>query len=109
MAIVTKRSTSPATSNPTPYRIRQMELSDIHQVFQLGLNIFTSKEFPNMYRLWDDFAVIENLASSRDNCYIEETYDEDNISESTNKYTEVIANHDQIFSWYSRLHSMGRR
>lgn len=91
LAIVTKRSASPATSNPTPYRIRQMELSDIHQVFQLGLNIFTSKEFPNMYRLWDDFAVIENLASSREYCYIAETYDEDNIDESTNKYTEVVA------------------
>ena len=90
-AVVTKRSKCPAFQNPAPYRIRQMELSDIHQVFQLGLNIFTAKEFPNMYRLWDDFAVIENLASSREFCYVAEAYDEDEPEESAKKNREVIA------------------
>ncbi|GFH52513.1 hypothetical protein CTEN210_08989 [Chaetoceros tenuissimus] len=88
---ITKRSKSPAFQNQAPYRIRPMELLDIHQVFQLGLNIFTSKEFPNMYRLWDDFAVIENLASSREYCYVAETYDENETDESTKKDREVIA------------------
>jgi ribosomal protein S18 acetylase RimI-like enzyme len=50
-----------------------MELADINRVFDLGLAIFTSKEFPNMYRLWDDFAVVENFASSRQFCYVVET------------------------------------
>ena len=58
-----------------PYHIRQMQMSDINTVFQLGLAIFTSKEFPNMYRLWDDYAVVENFASSREFCYVAEIED----------------------------------
>ena len=56
-----------------PYYIRQMELADLNRVFDLGLAIFTSKEFPNMYRLWDDFGVVENFESSREFCYVVET------------------------------------
>lgn len=56
-----------------PYHIRQMEMIDINAVFELGLAIFTSKEFPNMYRLWDDFGVVENFASARELCYVAET------------------------------------
>ena len=58
--------------NLESYHVRQMQMSDINAVYKLGLAIFTSKEFPNMYRLWDDYAVVENFASSRDYCYIAE-------------------------------------
>jgi ribosomal protein S18 acetylase RimI-like enzyme len=70
---VSKKSKTAAvkeTSPLAPYCIRQMEMSDIDSVFNLGLAIFTSKEFPNMYRLWDDFSVVENFASSREFCYV---------------------------------------
>ena len=65
-----KTSAAKETSPLAPYCIRQMEMSDIDSVFNLGLAIFTSKEFPNMYRLWDDFSVVENFASSREFCYV---------------------------------------
>ncbi len=71
---ISKRAkTSSPKEKLESYRIRQMEMSDINPVYQLGLAIFTSKEFPNMYRLWDDYAVVENFASSREFCYVAET------------------------------------
>jgi ribosomal protein S18 acetylase RimI-like enzyme len=52
------------------YRIRAMEMKDCAVVYQLGNSIFTASEFPNLYRTWDDFAVIANFANSAEFCYV---------------------------------------
>lgn len=59
--------------SPPIYTIRPMAFSDIRTVYKLGLTIFTSKEFPNMYRTWDDFGVVENFGSSREFCFVAES------------------------------------
>lgn len=57
-------------SHNRKYRIRPMEMKDCAAVYQLGNSIFTASEFPNMYRTWDDFAVIANYSNSAEFCYV---------------------------------------
>ena len=38
--------------------IRQATIDDLAQIFHLGEKIFTSQESANLYRTWDEFAVI---------------------------------------------------
>jgi ribosomal protein S18 acetylase RimI-like enzyme len=52
--------------------IRPMQLQDIATVFQAGNSIFTASEFPNMYRTWDDFCVVENFESNPEFCFVAE-------------------------------------
>jgi ribosomal protein S18 acetylase RimI-like enzyme len=54
------------------YTIRPMKLKDISTVYQLGNSIFTASEFPNMYRTWDDFTVLENFGGNPDFCFVAE-------------------------------------
>ena len=35
--------------------IRQMEVDDIASVYHLGEKLFTSEEFPILYRTWDPY------------------------------------------------------
>jgi ribosomal protein S18 acetylase RimI-like enzyme len=50
-----------------------MQLQDIATVFQAGNSIFTVSEFPNMYRTWDDFCVVENFESNPEFCFVAES------------------------------------
>lgn len=54
------------------FAIRQLQLRDLHAVFELGNQIFTASEFPNIYRTWDDFTIIEHLDGSPDYCFVAE-------------------------------------
>jgi len=49
--------------------IRPMLLKDISTVYRLGNEIFTAAEFPNLYRTWDDFSVVENFNGSPELCF----------------------------------------
>ena len=35
-----------------PVEIREMELRDVPQVFELGEKLFTAEEWPTLYRSW---------------------------------------------------------
>src|ERR1035441_9490938 len=37
-----------------PVEIREMELKDVAEVFELGQKLFTAEEWPSLYRSWDD-------------------------------------------------------
>ena len=53
--------------------IRQMEIDDIASVYHLGENLFTSEEFPILYRTWDAYEVTDYFTSDPDYCLVAET------------------------------------
>ncbi len=53
--------------------IRQMEIDDISYVYHLGQRLFTSEEFPILYRTWDQYEVTDYFTSDPDYCLVAET------------------------------------
>jgi len=53
--------------------IRQMEIDDIPSVYHLGETLFTSEEFPILYRTWDPYEVTDYFTSDPDYCLVAET------------------------------------
>lgn len=53
-----------------PISVRTMLMQDMSSVFHLGNSIFTAAEFPNMYRTWDDFSIVENFEGSPEFCFV---------------------------------------
>ncbi|MFO7995640.1 MAG: GNAT family N-acetyltransferase [Dehalococcoidia bacterium] len=53
--------------------IRQMEIDDIGPVYHLGEKLFTSEEFPILYRTWDAYEVTGHFTSDPDYCLVGET------------------------------------
>jgi len=52
--------------------IRQMEIDDIPSVYHLGEKLFTSEEFPILYRTWDPYEVTDYFTSDPDYCLVAE-------------------------------------
>jgi ribosomal protein S18 acetylase RimI-like enzyme len=52
--------------------IRQMVLDDLAPVFHLGERLFTAREAPNLYRTWDQYALIELFYADNDLCVVAE-------------------------------------
>lgn len=50
--------------------IRQMDIDDISAVYHLGEQLFTSEEFPILYRTWDQYEVTEYFTSDPDYCLV---------------------------------------
>jgi hypothetical protein len=73
-----------------------MKLKDISTVYHLGNSIFTASEFPNMYRTWDDFTVLENFGGNPEFCFVAETETAENAS-------QVIPNEQIIQLHHARL------
>ena len=53
--------------------IRQMEIDDVSAVYHLGEKLFTSEEFPILYRTWDAYEVADYFTSDPDYCLVAET------------------------------------
>jgi len=53
--------------------IRQMEIDDISAVYRLGEKLFSSEEFPILYRTWDPYEVTDYFSSDPDYCLVAET------------------------------------
>ena len=53
--------------------IRQMEIDDIGSVYHMGEDLFTSEEFPILYRTWDAYEVTDHFTSDPDFCLVAET------------------------------------
>ncbi len=53
--------------------IRQMEIDDVSAVYRLGEKLFSSEEFPILYRTWDPYEVTEYFSSEPDYCLVAET------------------------------------
>jgi ribosomal protein S18 acetylase RimI-like enzyme len=52
--------------------IRQMEIDDVSAVYRLGERLFSSEEFPILYRTWDPYEVTEYFSSEPDYCLVAE-------------------------------------
>jgi ribosomal protein S18 acetylase RimI-like enzyme len=52
--------------------IRQMEIDDLSSVYHLGEDLFTSEEFPILYRTWDPFEVTDHFTSDPEYCMVAE-------------------------------------
>ena len=52
--------------------IRQMEIDDLSSVYHLGERLFTSEEFPILYRTWDPYEVTEYFTSDSNYCLVAE-------------------------------------
>lgn len=52
--------------------IRQLEIDDIASVYHLGEELFTSEEFPILYRTWDPYEVTDYFTSDPDYCLVAE-------------------------------------
>ncbi len=52
--------------------IRQMEIDDISSVYHLGEKLFSSDEFPILYRTWDPYEVAEYFMSDPTYCLVAE-------------------------------------
>jgi ribosomal protein S18 acetylase RimI-like enzyme len=53
--------------------IREMEIDDVSPVYHLGERLFSSEEFPILYRTWDPYEVTEYFSSNPDYCLVAET------------------------------------
>ena len=49
-----------------------MEIDDISAVYHLGERLFTSEEYPILYRTWDQFEVTDYFTSDPDYCLVAE-------------------------------------
>jgi ribosomal protein S18 acetylase RimI-like enzyme len=65
-----------STVDPDRHRpeieIRQMEIDDLSAVYHLGEQLFTSDEFPILYRTWDPWEVTDYFTSDSDYCLVAE-------------------------------------
>ena len=53
--------------------IRQLEIDDISAVYHLGEKLFTSDEYPFLYRTWDSYEVTDYFTSDPDYCLVAES------------------------------------
>ncbi|HEX7365019.1 MAG TPA: GNAT family N-acetyltransferase [Dehalococcoidia bacterium] len=56
----------------TKTNIREMVIDDISAVYHLGERLFTSEEYPILYRTWDQFEVTDYFTSDPDYCLVAE-------------------------------------
>lgn len=56
--------------------IREMELDDLPTVFAIGENLFTAEKWPNLYRTWDEYELLDLYQSESELCLVAEINDE---------------------------------
>jgi ribosomal protein S18 acetylase RimI-like enzyme len=52
--------------------IREMELRDVAQVFELGQKLFTAEQWPSLYRSWDDHEIAQLFSTEAETCLVAE-------------------------------------
>lgn len=55
-----------------PVEIREMELRDVAEVFDLGQKLFTAEEWPSLYRSWDDHELAQLFSTEAETCLVAE-------------------------------------
>eukprot|EP00128_Syssomonas_multiformis_P015450 Colp12_sorted_trinity150504_noHs@14277 len=60
---------------PLDVKLRQMELKDVAKCFHLGEKVFTAQDFPNLFRTWDQYEIVESLSGERELCLVAEVDD----------------------------------
>ncbi len=70
-----KNLVTPEAATKQEITIRQMDIDDIAAVYHLGENLFTSEEFPILYRQWDSYEVAQHFTSDPRYCLVAEADD----------------------------------
>lgn len=52
--------------------IREMQLKDVSEVFELGQKLFTAEEWPTLYRSWDDHELAQLFSNDAETCLVAE-------------------------------------
>ena len=68
---ITKRKRRRAKPLP-PVEIREMDLRDVAEVFELGQKLFTADEWPSLYRSWDDHELAQLFSAEAETCLVAE-------------------------------------
>jgi len=63
------------TKHKVEVTIREMEIDDLSAVYHLGEKLFTSDEFPILYRTWDPYEVTDYFTTESEYCMVAETED----------------------------------
>jgi ribosomal protein S18 acetylase RimI-like enzyme len=63
------------TKHKVEVSIREMEIDDLSAVYHLGEKLFTSDEFPILYRTWDPYEVTDYFTTESEYCLVAETED----------------------------------
>jgi ribosomal protein S18 acetylase RimI-like enzyme len=53
-----------------PVEIREMELRDVAEVFELGEKLFTADEWPSLYRSWHDHEIAQLFSTEAETCLV---------------------------------------
>jgi ribosomal protein S18 acetylase RimI-like enzyme len=53
-----------------PIDVREMTIEDIPGVYELGERLFPADKWPNLYRMWDEYQVVDLFASDRETCLV---------------------------------------
>ena len=61
--------------NASGITIREMELEDLPKVFALGEALFTAEKWPNLYRTWDEYELVDMFSSDGEFCLVAELHD----------------------------------
>ncbi len=59
-------------SRKVDIEIRQAEIDDLAAIFHLGEKVFTSQEFSNLYRTWDEYEVTTFFNQESENLIVAE-------------------------------------
>lgn len=52
--------------------IREVKIDDIPAIFHLGEKVFTSQDYSNLYRTWDEYEVTTFFNQDSENCLVAE-------------------------------------
>jgi len=55
-----------------PATVREMELQDLAEVFELGERLFTADAAPNLYRTWDEYELVDSFSADGEYCLVAE-------------------------------------
>jgi ribosomal protein S18 acetylase RimI-like enzyme len=69
---VSKKAAGAEKEQPSEILIREMQLEDLHKVFRLGEEVFTAELWPNLYRTWDEYEVVDLFSSDGEFCLVAE-------------------------------------
>lgn len=72
------KTRAPTGQSPPPLTgvtIRELELDDLPAVFALGETLFTAEKWPNLYRTWDEYEVVDLFSSDGEFCLVAESGD----------------------------------
>lgn len=52
--------------------IREIELDDLGDIYRLGEKVFTSEDWPTLYRTWDEYEVVDAFMHDRETSLVAE-------------------------------------